>query len=77
MATLFVFPQTNGTWRLPTVPEELPQTRGSALPNMAYAVGAAGAAAADEAASGTTVTAAIAATARPRGRVPSFIRVLL
>jgi hypothetical protein len=74
---LFVFPQTNGTWILPTAPEDPPQARGSALPNMAYAVGAAGAAAADVAASGTTVTAVIAATARPRGREPSFIRVLL
>src|SRR5918999_4271331 len=63
MATLFVFPQTNGAWMLPTVPEELPQTSGSALPNMAYAVGAAGAAAAGDPASGTTVTAASAATA--------------
>src|SRR5687767_8449611 len=33
MATLFVFPQTNGTWILPTAPEEPPQARGSALPN--------------------------------------------
>src|SRR5581483_5385337 len=58
--------------------EESAHTRGWALLYTLKAAGADGAADAGKAASGTTVAAAMAATARPRGRrAPSFIRVLL